>query len=151
MSQLSLSKLQAPQGAANKSRKRIGRGNSGKGGTYAGKGIKGQKSRSGVSGLKLKGMRARLLSIPKLRGFKGYLKKPALVSVGQLDKFFKADDIVSPKILVRKGVIDSPRYGVKILGDGNVKKSFTIRKCKVSASAKEKIERAGGKIEPGLT
>lgn len=147
MSQLSLSSLEAPKGNANKSRKRIGRGNSGKGGTYAGRGLKGQKSRSGVSGLKLKGMRQRLLTIPKLRGFKGYLKKPALVSVGKLDKLFKANDIVSPKSLIRKGAIDTPRYGVKILGDGKIKKSLTVRKCKVSASAKEKIEKAGGKIE----
>lgn len=147
MSPLSLNNLDAPKGDAQKRRRRIGRGNAGKGGTYAGRGLKGQKSRSGVSGLKLKGMRQRLLTIPKLRGFKSYKKKPALLNVGDLDKLFKSDDIVSPKALMKRGAIDTPRYGVKILGDGAIKKSFVIRKCKVSASAKEKIEKAGGKIE----
>ena len=147
MATLSLSNLEAPKKNANRSRKRVGRGNAGKGGTYAGRGLKGQKARSGVSGLKLKGMRQRLLTIPKLRGFKSPHKKPALINIADLDKKFEAGGIITPKILVNKGLIDSPRNGVKIIGEGKTRKAFTIRKCKLSKSAEEKIKKAGGKIE----
>jgi len=94
-----------------------------------------------------KGMRQRLLTIPKLRGFKSPHKKPALINIADLDKKFEAGGIITPKILVNKGLIDSPRNGVKIIGEGKTRKAFTIRKCKLSKSAEEKIKKAGGKIE----
>ena len=147
MTELSLYNLPSPPKGAKKSRKRIGRGNSGKSGTYSGRGLKGQKARSGVGGLKLKGMRQRLLTIPKLRGFKSPYNKPAVINVGELDSLFDAKAVITPKILVKKGIIGSPRFGVKILGKGNTKKAFTIRNCNLSKSAEEKIKKAGGTIE----
>lgn len=147
MSKLTLHNLQAPKGLTSKTKKRRGRGNSSGLGTYAGRGIKGQKSRSGVSGLKLKGLRRRLLSIPKLRGFTSLRKKRATVSVADLENHYDADGTVTAKSLIKKGLIDTPRFGVKILGEGKISKPLTIRKVSVSESAKAKIEKAGGKIE----
>ena len=147
MPPLSLHNLAAPAKTANKSRKRIGRGNGSGHGTYSGKGVKGQKARSGVSGLKLKGMRKRLLSIPKLRGFKSEYQAAATVNVGQFDNHFDDNAIISPKSLFRKNLILTPRFGVKILGEGETKKAFIVKKCSVSVQAKEKIEKAGGKID----
>lgn len=145
---LSLNNLQAPKGAANKKKKRIGRGNASGTGTYAGRGLKGQRSRSGGrGGLKVKALRTRLQSVPKLRGFKSLKKKEAVVNLSQLETAFEAQAIVSPKSLVKKQLIDTPRWGVKILGDGELSKSLTFKKVSVSQSAKEKIEKAGGKIE----
>lgn len=142
---LSLDNLQA---AKKKTRRRVGRGNSSGAGTYSGRGMKGQRSRSGgKGGLKIKGMRQRLLSIPKLRGFKSQQKKVAVVNIGQLEEAFPDKAVIRPKFLTRKGLIVSPRYGVKILGEGKVSKAFTIQKCSVSKQAKEKIEAAGGTIQ----
>jgi len=147
MSHLQAHNLQAPKGDANRKRKRLGRGNASGSGTYAGRGLKGQKSRSGTSGLKLKGIRRRILSIPKLRGFTSMSAKNAVVNVGELEKAFTAGAVVSPKTLVKKGLIITPRNGVKILSEGALTKALTFRKVKVSAKAKEKIEKAGGKLE----
>lgn len=145
---LTLHNLQAPKGTANKKKRRVGRGNSSGSGTYSNRGLKGQRSRSGgKSGLKVRALRARLQSVPKLKGFKSIHKKAKTVNVGDLERNFDADAIISPKALIRKGLIDTPRFGVKLLGQGKVSKAFTIRKCEVSASAREKIEKAGGKIE----
>lgn len=141
---LSLHNLQSPN---KKIRKRIGRGNGSGTGTYAGKGLKGQRSRSGVSGLKLKGLRARLMSIPKLRGFSSDQEKKAVVNLKDLENKFESGATISPKVLKKKGLIKTPRYGVKILGDGQISKSFVVTGCKVSAKAKEQIENAGGRIE----
>lgn len=145
---LSLDNLKAPKGLANKKKKRIGRGNASGDGTYAGRGMKGQRSRSGGrGGLKVKALRTRLQSVPKLRGFKSLQKKSAVINLGELDAKFEANAIVSAKSLMKKELIDSPRWGVKILGDGELTKALTFKGVSVSKSAKEKIEKAGGKIE----
>lgn len=143
---LSLNNLQPPKGKAYKSKKRKGRGNASGLGTYAGRGIKGQKSRSGVSGLKLKGIRRRILSIPKLRGFNSLQSKKAVVNLGDLDRAFTADALVSPKTLVKKGLIETPRHGVKVLGAGKLTKALKFKDVTLSASAKEAIEKAGGSM-----
>ena len=145
---LSLSNLQAPTAKANKKKKRIGRGNAAGKGTYAGRGLKGQRSRSGgKGGLKIKALRKRLQSVPKLRGFNSPHKKADTVNVGQLDKAFSADTIISPRILLKRGLVSNVRYKVKILGEGSISKALIIRKCSLSASAKAKIEKAGGTVE----
>ena len=145
---LSLSNLKAPAGKANRKRKRIGRGNAAGKGTYAGRGLKGQRSRSGgKGGLKIKALRKRLQSVPKLRGFNSPHKKADTVNVGELDQVFSADTIISPRILLKHGLVSNVRHKVKILGEGTVSKAFIIRKCAVSASAKAKIEKAGGTVE----
>lgn len=145
---LSLNNLQSPEGQANKSRKRIGRGNAAGQGTYAGKGLKGQRARSGGSGgLKLRGLKARLMTIPKLRGFTSPHQKAATVNVADLEKHFEVNATVNPRLLLNKGLIKTPRHGVKILGDGELSKALTVEKCKLSKSAEEKIKQAGGNIK----
>jgi len=125
------------------SRKRVGRGSGSGLGTYSGRGLKGQRSRSGgKSGLKRRGLKQYLLQIPKVRGFNRQ-SKVVSVNVGQLDKAFKEGDHVTPKHLIAKGLI---RRGmqVKILNSGTLKKKLTVSAHAFSASAKETIEKSGG-------
>lgn len=129
-------------------RKRVGRGNSSGRGTYSGRGLKGQRSRSGgKGGLKLKGMKSRLMKIPKLRGFKSMQPKPAIVNLSQLNKKFKSEATVTPKILLEKGLVDTIKKGVKILGKGNIEIKINVSGCTLSKGAEEKIKAAGGKVE----
>lgn len=133
-----------PSPSSKKSKRRVGRG--GKRGTYSGKGLKGQKSRSGASGLKRRGIRQLMESTPKLRGFKSLRKKPEVVNLIDLNKKFQDGDKITPKTLLLKGLVTKTKNGVKILGNGNIKIKLEISKCQISASAKEKIEKAGGSI-----
>jgi len=132
-----------------KKRKRVGRG--GKRGTYSGRGIKGQKSRSGR---RLKpAIRELIKRYPKLRGYKFKLKtknkKLKIINLDILEKKFGTGEVVSPKILLEKGLIRRIKGKVpevKILGKGKLTKKLTIEGCAVSKSAREKIEKAGGTI-----
>ena len=131
-----------------KKSKRVGRG--GKRGTYSGRGIKGQKSRAGR---RLKPVIRDLIKrYPKLRGYKSKQEKSNLVVVNieVLEKKFKSSERVSPKFLLENKIIrrmkgKAPK--VKILGRGKLTKPLIIEDCQVSKSAKEKIEKAGGKIK----
>lgn len=130
-----------------KSKKRIGRGNSSGSGTYSGKGQKGQKARSGVSNLKRLGMKQVLLRTPKLRGFKSTKPKLQNVNLEDLSKNFKEGDKIDVRSLFEKKLISTMKTSVKILGDGKL----SIAKIKISGitaskSAKDKIEKKGGKI-----
>ncbi|HLM84517.1 MAG TPA: 50S ribosomal protein L15 [Candidatus Bathyarchaeia archaeon] len=129
-----------------KKKRRLGRG--GKKGTYSGRGMKGQKSRSGANVNPIfEGGRSTLIEhLPKVRGFKSHRPKNQVVDVEQLEKHFGSDDIVNLQSLLQKKLIDSMKTPVKILGDGEIKKKLTIEKCLVSKTAKEKIEKAGGKV-----
>jgi len=127
--------------------KRIGRG--GRRGTYSGKGVKGQRSRSGRKMMPL--IREIIKRYPKLRGYKyhGISKDLAVLNVEVLEKKFNAGETVSPENLLSKQIIRRIKGKapvVKILGKGEIKKSLTIEGCKVSAEAKKKIEKAGGTI-----
>jgi len=131
-----------------KKKKRIGRG--GKRGTYSGKGIKGQKSRSGRNFMPA--IRELIKRYPKLRGyrFKGQQKYFAIVNVGKLDKKFKASEIITPKSLLNRRLIRKIKGKipkVKILGKGELSKALTIEGCDVSEAAKKAIEKTGGKIK----
>lgn len=141
---LSLHNLRPQKGSA-KSKKRVGRG-LGSTGTYSGRGVKGQSARSGVSGLKLQGLRHMMLSMPKLRGFKSGYEKAQPVNLGDLSKTFKAGTKVTPKMLAAAGLIGSATSPVKVLGDGVITFAIILTGCGVSASAKQKIEAAGGNI-----
>lgn len=134
-----------PSKHSKKDRKYIGRGLGSKG-TYSGRGVKGQGARSGVSGLKLKGMRKIILSTPKLRGFKAKNPKAQVLNLGDLSKLFVDGGKITPKQLFAKKLITDPTAVVKVLGKGTVTAKFTIQGCLVSASAKEKIEQAGGSV-----
>ncbi len=69
------------------------------------------------------------------------------VNVDRLDALFEANDVVDCDSLVAKGVIKSTDVPVKVLGNGEITKPLTIRTDKISASAKSKVEAAGGKVE----
>lgn len=127
-----------------KRKKRIARG--GKRGTYSGKGVKGQKSRAGA---KMQPMVRELIKrYPKLRGYKfSPLGEFCEVNIAALDKLFKDGEKVNKTTLIEKNLFPkSKRVPVKILGKGEIKKKLTVEGCFVSFSAKEKIEKAGGKI-----
>ena len=139
-----------PAEGAKKSRKRIGRGNSSGYGTTAGRGYKGQLSRSGGGkGAGFEGGQQPLaMRLPKLPGFTNHSRvEYAPVNVSRLDALFADGDVVDGTSLVEKGVIKAEFIPVKVLGDGELTKSLTVRVDKVSASAQAKIEAAGGKVE----
>ena len=128
-----------------RSKTRVGRG--GKRGTYSGRGSKGQKARSGgTHKLNRLGMRRLMQETPKLRGFKSRQIKPAVLNLDILNKKFTDGDKVTPDILLEKKIVKNIKNGVKILGDGELTLKLEIANCSVSKSAKEKIEKAGGKI-----
>jgi len=133
-----------PNTSVKKSRKHIGRG--GKRGTYSGRGLKGQKARSGSSGLKRKGMRQLIERTHKLRGFKSIHPKPATVALGVLDKAFKDGDKVTPQSIFKHNLVETARYGVKILSNGDITIKITVNGCSLSQTAKAAIEKAGGKV-----
>ncbi|MDP4644688.1 MAG: 50S ribosomal protein L15 [Opitutales bacterium] len=128
--------------------KRLGRGEGSGHGKTSGKGHKGQKARSG-GGIRIGfegGQMPLYRKLPR-RGFNNFNFKVSyqLVNVGQLEKL--EGDVVDRAALVKAGLVRDNDQGVKLLGDGEVSKAYTINVCKVSASAKSKIEAAGGKIE----
>jgi len=138
-----------------KERKRIGRG--GKKGAYSGKGVKGQRARAGHKFEPL--IRSLIKRYPKLRGYrsKRYCLESAVINVRDIEKKFitdnkndKSEIKINPQVLLEKKLIHKiegriPK--VKILGKGILTKSVTVENCSVSKEAKEKIERAGGKIK----
>lgn len=132
-----------------KKKRIVGRG--GKKGTYTGRGMKGQKSRESVNLRPI--IRDLIKRYPKLRGHKQKSKiriqKLALLSLDALEKNFKEEEKITPKTLLEKGIISKIKGTiphVKILGDGEIKKPLVFEGCSVSKSAKEKINKAGGKI-----
>lgn len=127
-----------------KPKRRVGRG--GKKGTYSGRGMKGQKSRSGAPINPIfEGGRSTLIEhLPKVRGFKSMHPKNQIVKLENIGKKFKEGEIVNPRTLRGKKMIGKMGTAVKVLGDGEIKKKLTFEDCLISKSAKEKIEKAGG-------
>lgn len=133
--------------SASKARKRVGRGNASGHGSYSGKGRKGQKSRTGSgNGLKIFALRQLIMRTPKLRGFKSLNDKPAVFNVSDIAKSFKDGEAVNLASLREKKMISKNTKMFKILGDGEMKINVSVEGGKVSSVAKEKIEKAGGKI-----
>lgn len=127
--------------------KRVGRGNASGRGTYSGRGQKGQRARSGGrKGLTLFGLKRILQSVPKKRGFKSLASRPSIVNLKSLNEL-EPNSHVDPKFLLERGLVRDIKNGVKILGDGDLKVALTVSDCLVSQGAKEKIEKAGGKVE----
>lgn len=128
--------------------KRIGRGHGSGQGKTAGKGHKGQKARSG-HGMRpgFEGGQMPLQRrIPK-RGFNNiFAAKAVAINVGAL-KVFEDGAVVDAAALKAAGIVKNIENGVKILGNGTVDKKLTVKVTAISASAKEKIEKAGGKAE----
>jgi len=131
-----------PARGAKKKRKRVGRGDSSGKGTYSGRGIKGQRSRSGgKSGLKKLGMRQMLLQVPKKRGFKSVKPKNQVVNLVDINKNFKDGNLINPKILLKAGLIGTIKLPVKILGKGELKmKNLKFEGVKMSGAVSEKVE-----------
>ena len=128
--------------------KRKGRGPGTGNGKTAGKGHKGQKARSG-GGVRVGfegGQMPLARRLPK-RGFNNIFAKPLeAINVASLDKF-EDGATVNVCDLLEKGILSKCEYGVKVLGNGTLNKKLTVRATAFSASAKEKIEAAGGKAE----
>lgn len=138
---LSLHTIKPAKGAIKK-RKRVGRGNSSGHGTYSGRGLKGQKSRSGVSGLKRLGMKKMLLQIPKKRGFKSNRPKNQIVKLVDINKNFKDGDKISPASLLKAGLVDTIKLPIKILGSGQFKvQGLLFEGVKMSKAIKEQAEK----------
>ena len=140
-----------PAEGSRKSRKRVGRGNGSGYGTTAGRGSKGQLSRSGGGkGAGFEGGQTPLaMRLPKLPGFKNHNRvEYAPVNVSRLELLYNDGETVDAESLLAKGVIKHDYVPVKVLGDGEITKKLTVKVDKVSASAKAKIEAAGGKVEP---
>ena len=139
-----------PAEGSRKNRKRIGRGNSSGHGTTAGRGTKGQLSRSGGGkGAGFEGGQQPLaMRLPKLPGFINHNRMEyAPVNVSRLEEIYADGETVNGETLSAKGVIKKPFIPVKVLGNGEITKKLTVNVDKVSASAKAKIEAAGGKVE----
>lgn len=139
-----------PAEGATKARKRVGRGPASGTGKTAGRGLNGQKSRSGGGkGTGFEGGQTPLARrLPKLPGFRNINRVEYLpVNVSRIEKCFEAGEVVDGESLAAKGIIKNPNSLVKVLGDGEITKAVTVKVDKVSASAKAKIEAAGGKVE----
>ncbi|HLD28341.1 MAG TPA: 50S ribosomal protein L15 [Patescibacteria group bacterium] len=142
---LTLSNLKPAKGSV-KRRKKVGRG--GKRGTYSGRGIKGQKSRSGgKSGLKAMGFKQTLQRIPKSRGFKSLKPKMEVINLSDLELKFNDGDKVTVNALIRADLISGSKAGVKVLAKGKLTKKLIVVANAFSESAKDAIISAGGKIE----
>lgn len=131
-------------------KKRIGRG--GKKGTYSGRGMKGQKARSGGNVDPLfEGGRSSLIDhLKKVRGFKSIHPKKSVFNLATLEKWFENGDTVSSETLVAKGLIKESivKKGIKILAVGALTKKLVIGKgLLISETAQAAVEKAGGSIE----
>ena len=144
---MELHKLRPNDGSV-KLKKRVGRGNSSGHGTTAGRGTKGQHSRSGFKRkLYFEGGQMPLTRRVPKRGFRNvFSKRYAIINVEQLNNF-KEGEIVTPEILIEAGIIKKVLSGIKILSKGEINKKLTIRAHKFSKEAINKIESVGGKAE----
>jgi large subunit ribosomal protein L15 len=145
--EVTLSNLRPPRGSRHR-KVRVGRGMGSKLGKTAGRGNKGQKSRSGYSSRRgFEGGQMPLhRRIPK-RGFHNpFGREMAIINVAALNAFSKGD-VVTPELLLERGILSARRHGVKVLGDGELKVPLTVQAHAFSKSAQEKITAAGGKTE----
>lgn len=140
----------APVEGSNKETKRVGRGHGSGWGKTAGKGHKGQNARSG-GGVKpgFEGGQTKLARrIPK-RGFNNiFAAKYTAINVSDLEKFVNGTT-VDTELLIAAGIVKKAdaTNGIKVLGNGELTKKLTVKAAAYSASAKEKIEKAGGEAE----
>ncbi|KPU26777.1 50S ribosomal protein L15 [Caloranaerobacter sp. TR13] len=137
-----------PNDGSVKATKRLGRGTATGQGKTAGRGQKGQKSRSG-GGVRpgFEGGQMPLYRRLPKRGFTNrFAKEYAIVNIEVLNRF-EDNTEVTPELLLETGIIKKVMDGVKILGDGELNKKLTVKAHKFSKSAIEKIEGVGGKVE----
>ena len=140
----------APAPGSRHAAKRVGRGTGSGHGTFSGRGCKGQKARAGNNKMRpgFEGGQLPLIKrLPRKRGFTNIFKTEySLVSLGELNKFDSGSEVTSDKMLAA-GIIKSLAHPVKVLADGALDRPLTVKADKFSASARAKIEAAGGKAE----
>jgi len=143
-----LQALKGPRGAT-RNRKRLGRGPGSGTGEQSGKGVKGQKARTGHHGARLGfegGQMPMQRRLPK-KGFKNIFRKPIFaVNLSDIDIRFEAGTVTIAE-LQAVGLVPRRHTRIKVLGDGEASKKFVIKADAFSASAKEKIEKKGGRAE----
>lgn len=142
--------LRAPEGA-NKKPKRVGRGSSSGLGTTAGKGNKGQQSRSG-KGTPYVGFEGGQMPLYRRIAQRGFSNSPfkkefAIINLVDLEAKYADGETVNRTSLKEKGLVGKIVDGIKVLGNGEISKKLTVEVEKISASAKEKIEKAGGSVK----
>ena len=144
---MKLHELKAPEGST-KNRKRRGRGTATGQGKTGGRGMNGQNSRSG-GGVRLGfegGQMPLYRRLPK-RGFNNkWATKYTTINVSELNRF-EAGTEITPELLKEAGLAKQVKDGIKILGNGNLEKSLTVKAHKFTKTAEEKINAAGGKAE----
>ncbi|MBL7053925.1 uL15 family ribosomal protein [Patescibacteria group bacterium] len=132
-----------------KKKKRVGRGDSSKGGNYAGRGRGGQRSRSGgKKGLKIRGLKRNIRNLPKLKGFKSSRQRLAILKLVDLEKLFKNKDIIGPKELKKLNLIKTNKTKYKVLMSStsiSLKKELNIKAHAFSKQASQAIVKAKGK------
>jgi len=139
----------SPAPGSKQKRKRVGRGDGSGHGTYSGRGCKGQKSRSGYKLLRgFEGGQLPLIKrLPQKRGFVNIFRvEYSVVNINKLNTFESGSE-VTPERLAAAGLVKSLRNPIKILGEGDINRPLSVKANKFSATAKAKIEAAGGKVE----
>lgn len=138
-----------PAAGSTKAAKRKGRGHGSGNGKTAGYGHKGQKARSGAKKAGFEGGQLPLQRrLPKV-GFNNcvFATVYATINVSDLEARFEANSVVDEAAVVASGLVKKVNDGIKVLGNGEITKPMTVQLKAFSASAKEKIEKAGGKAE----
>ena len=140
--------IPSPKGAR-RSRTRVGRGNGSKG-NYSGRGMKGQRSRSGPGprpGFE-GGQLPLVLKLPTRRGFTNIFRTDyAVVNLGALDERFESGAQVTPEAMVQVGLLRNLKQPVKVLAKGEVTKPLSVTAHRFSAQAREQLVAAGGTVE----
>ncbi len=147
---MELHNLRPAPGSKSVERYRRGRGHASGNGKTAGYGHKGQKARSGAPRIGFEGGQMPIYRRLPKRGFSNYNHKEfEAVNVDRLEYCDKIEDgaTVDAELLISIGMIHSVKDGLKVLGNGELKKKLVVKANAFSASAKEKIEAAGGKAE----
>lgn len=144
---LALNNLSPSKGSTHK-KKRVGRGPGSGLGKTAGRGHKGQKSRSGYSRkIGFEGGQMPLQRRLPKRGFTNIFKKKWLeISLSKLEENFNANDEITPEVLHDRGLIKKAKHDLVILGSGEITKAIKVSAHRFTQSAKEKIEKAGGTV-----
>ena len=144
---MNLSELKPAAGSTHSANFRVGRGHGSGNGKTAGKGHKGQKARSGAPRPGFEGGQMPLYRRLPKRGFTNRNTKDIVsINITELNRF-EDGAVVTIETLVENGVIKNPKYGVKILGNGELTKKLTVKANAFSASAAEKIQALGGTTE----
>jgi large subunit ribosomal protein L15 len=140
----------APARGSKHARKRVGRGTGSGHGTFSGRGCKGQKARTGNNKVRpgFEGGQLPLVKrLPRKRGFNNiYRVEYTTVNTGDLNKLESGSEVTA-EILKKAGIIKTIEFPIKVLADGEIDRPLTVKANKFSASAKAKIEKAGGKVE----